>query len=62
MVERSGTMEGVPVPVFAWNFLLCEVGTGRLGESAPGAFDETVGAISFGRGYNGLGFVVVDPS
>ena len=31
-------------------------------ESAPGAFNETVGTLSFGRGYDGLGFFVVDPS
>ena len=61
MVENSGTIEDGPVPVFAWYLFICEVGAGHLDESAPGLFEETVGAMSFGEGYNYLGFVVVDP-
>ena len=61
MVENSGIMENGPVPLFAWCLLICEVGAGHLDESAPGSFDEIVGALYFGGGCNDLGFVAVDP-
>ena len=60
MVEHYGIMEDVPVLVFAWYLLLCEVGTGHLDESVPGVFDDTVGDLSFGVGCDDLGSVVVD--
>ena len=62
MIENSGALEDGPVPVLLWHNLLCEVGTGQLDESAPGAFDKTVGALSFGEVCNDLGLVAVDPS
>ena len=45
-----------------WYLLLCEVGAGYFNESAPGAFDETFGALYFGGGCNDLVLGVVDPS
>ena len=62
MIENYGTMEDAPVPVFVVHLLLCEVGTGHLDESAPSTFNETVGALSFGGGYDDLGIFVVYPS
>ena len=50
MVENYGTMEDGPVPVFVGNLLLCELGTGNMDKGAPGVFNDTVGALSFGRG------------
>ena len=61
MVENIGTMEDGAAPVFAWNLLLCEVGAVHLDESAPGVSNETVGALSFGRGCDDIRFFVVDP-
>ena len=60
MFEHSGIMEDGPVPVFTWYLLLCEVGAGHLGESAPGTFNKTIFALSFGGGCNDLVFVAVD--
>ena len=61
VVAHSGTMEDGQVPVFAGHLLLCDVGAGNLDESAPGAFDKTVYAMSFYGGYNDIVLVVVDP-
>ena len=62
MVEHSVTMEDGSVPVFTGNFLICEVGAGHLDESAPGAFNDNVGALYFVGGCDDLGLVVVYPS
>ena len=61
VVEHYGTVEDVPIPVFAWHMLLCEVSVGHLDESSPGSFDKTVGALSFGGVFDNHGLVVVDP-
>ena len=62
MVQHYGSMEDDPVPVIPWHLFLGEVGAGHLDESPPGAFDETVCALSCGGSGNDLGLVVVDPS
>ena len=62
VVDHSETMEDVPVPVFAWYFLLCEVDAGHFDKSAPVSFDETIGALYFGKGCNDIVFFAVDPS
>ena len=54
-------VEDVPVPVFTWKLLLCEVDAGRLGKIALGTFDKTVGARSFVRGCDDPVLVVIDP-
>ena len=61
VVENSGTIEDGPVPVFAWYLFICEVGAGHLDEIPPGAFEETVGALSLGESGDDLVLVVVDP-
>ena len=62
MVENSGTMEDVPVPVCSGHLFLCEIGAGHLYKSETGAFNDAVGALSFGRGCDDLGLVVIYPS
>ena len=62
MVEHSGAMEYGPVPVLPRHLFLGEVCAGHLDKSPPGAFDETVGALSLGGGGDDLGLVVVDPT
>ena len=62
VVEHSGTMEDGPVPIFAWYWLLFEIGAIHLDESAPGLFDKNVGDLFFSKGCNYLGFIAVDPS
>ena len=47
VVDYSGTMEDGPVPVFAGRIIICEVGAGHLGKSAPGSFNKAAGALSF---------------
>ena len=47
MVHNSGTMEDISVEVLVRHFILCEVVTVHMDESAPGAFNETVGALYF---------------
>ena len=54
-------MEDVPVPVFVWHLLLCEVVTGNLDESTSDAFNDTVGALYFGGVCDDLGLVAVYP-
>ena len=60
VIENYGAVEDVPAPVLMWHLILFEVHAGYFNESAPGAFDETVGAMSFGGGCNDTGLVVVD--
>ena len=62
MVDNSVTMEDVPVPVFTLHLILCEVGAGHLEQITPGALNDTVSAMYFGRGYNNIGLFVVYPS
>ena len=62
VVEHSITTADGPLPVLAWHLLLCEVGLGHLDKSMSDVFNETVGALSFGRVCDDLGFVVVYPS
>ena len=62
VVAHSGTMEYGPVPVLAWHLLLCEVDAGHLDKSMPGALNETVDNMYFGRGYDDLGLGVIYPS
>ena len=62
VVEHSITTADGPLPVLAWHLLLCEVGSGHLDKSMSDVFNETVGALSFGRVCDDLGFVVVYPS
>ena len=59
MVDHYVTMEDGPVSVFAEHLLLCEVGAGHMDKSAPDAFNETIGALSFFRGCDDLGLFVV---
>ena len=59
MVDHSGTMEDVPVPVFTGRLILCEVGAGHLDKSMPDAFNEAVGTLYFGRVCDDVGLVVV---
>ena len=54
-------MEDVPVPVFVRHLLLYEVGAVHMENSAPGAFNEAVDALSFGGSCNGIGLVVIYP-
>ena len=42
MVDHSGAVEDVPLPVLPWHMFLCELGTGYLNESTTAAFDKTV--------------------
>ena len=62
VVEHSGAVEDSSVPVLPRHLFLGEVGAGHLDKGPPGAFDETVGALSLGRGGNDIGLFVVDPS
>ena len=59
VVESSVTIEGVPVPIFAWYLLICELGAVNMDNIPPGAFIEIVGALSFFWGCNDLGIVVI---
>ena len=61
VVRHSGTMEDEPVPVFVCHLILCEVGTVYLDDIILGAFNETIGALSFGRGCDDLGIFVIYP-
>ena len=61
VVDHSGSMEDGPVPVLPGHMFLGEVGAGHLDEIPPGAFDETVGALSLGESGDDLVLVVVDP-
>ena len=61
MVDRSGNMENDAVPVLAWHLLLCEVCVVHLDKITPVSFNETIGALSFGRIFNDLVLVVVYP-
>ena len=61
VVEHSGAIEDGPVPVLPRHLFISGVGAGHLDESPPGAFDNTIGALSLGDSSNYLGLVVVDP-
>ena len=54
-------MEDCPLSVLPWNLFLGELGAGHLNKSPPGAFDETVGALSLGGSGDDIELVVVDP-
>ena len=56
MVGHSGTMGDGPMPVFACHLIFYEVGADHLD-----ALNQTVSALSFGRGFNDLVLVVVYP-
>ena len=61
VVEHSGYVEDGPVPVLLRCLFLSEVYAGHLDKGLPGAFDETVGALSLVGGGDDLGLVSVDP-
>ena len=50
VVEHSRAMEDGPVPVIPRNLFLGDVGVGYLDKGPPGAFDETVVALTLGGG------------
>ena len=54
VVDNYGAIDYVPVPILLRNLFLGEVGAGHWDEGPPGVFDETVGALSLGRGDNDL--------
>ena len=62
VVEHSGVVGDATVPVFTRHLFHCKVGAGYLNESAPGAFNKTIRALSLGEGRNDLGIVVIDSS